>query len=198
MTKGQVHREIHDQLNRNGTPQIASQRFRVGSNRRYFIMPTSADQNLSGRQYIVYRLDDIRGDPTRGFMLGNTSYVGATQAGNPSRSLKNFLTRYTEKRFIDGDGTGTSIDLIDFDDLSGGSSFEHDGYIVEWNSFPPGTTVNGMLEWRRKLVVSNKVCRLLSILIQIEQFLTSVGALLQTFLVSGYQNSSRCKCNSPK
>jgi len=136
-----------------GKGQIASRRNSpAGTNPQIFIMQTSPSLD----EYMVFKLPlQPRSmgiiDPTRGFKCEDRSYATAYQSTNFARSQANFLTKYYRARYID-DGTGTLLDLTDTHDFSYGSSFEENGWGYRWNCLPRNTSVEKMLDVRKRLV----------------------------------------------
>eukprot|EP00984_Skeletonema_dohrnii_P020318 scaffold9866_cov93-Skeletonema_dohrnii-CCMP3373.AAC.2 len=137
-----------------GKAQIASLRNSpagTGTNQQFFIMPTSPSLD----EYMVFRLPLQRRsmgliDPTRGFNHKGNSYATACQGNNFARSQANFLTKYYRARYID-DGTSL-LDLTDTHDFSSGSSYEENGWVYRWNCLPRNTSVEEMLEVRKRLL----------------------------------------------
>lgn len=148
-----------------GEGQIVSERTRPsGFNRKFFVMPTS---QLLDKYDVLLLPRDGGVDPTRGFTYGKRSYADSCRGTNPARSLRKFFTTYYHARFIH-DGIGDPLDLTKTHDYSSGSSFWEDGWLYRWNSFPPNTSVEKMLEVRKRLLsievgrslaVSKNLCR---------------------------------------
>mmetsp|Transcript_28535 Transcript_28535/g.42598 ORF Transcript_28535/g.42598 Transcript_28535/m.42598 type:complete len:677 (+) Transcript_28535:37-2067(+) len=139
-----------------GKAQIASRRNSpagTGTNQQFFIMPTSPSLD----EYMVFKLPLQRRsmgliDPTRGFKYKDSSYATAYQSIHFARCQANFLTKYYRARYID-DGTGTRLlDLTDTHDFSSGSSYEENGWVYRWNCLPRNTSVEEMLEVRKRLL----------------------------------------------